>query len=285
MNNNDILKIGKEIIFFAATYEYNKEKIDYKETLEKIKKYKLKLNNDDKYSKIVLWFLNDIEDDIISGRKINIDSSKSDNYLENYFLTKNEINIYNNLILKDKYREFFDILQKDNIDLEKVKKIIIEINNNFLKTINQLDSKIIAKNLLIFTLFTRNIPSEAFIRLDAIISKFSELKEEKKKLSTMSKKYNLFLKQVVSDWINFYKSKTYNYNFLNYKFISWELEINNNSSDASKIWFRSGNPDYEYKKILFSITKKRLNCKKCVAKIRNIWYNKAKYSFIFNYVK
>ncbi len=28
-----------------------------------------------------------------------------------------------------------------------------------------------------------------------------------------------------------------------------------------------------------------LNCKKCVAKIRNIWYNKAKYSFIFNYVK
>ncbi|NCO31615.1 hypothetical protein GW891_02105 [bacterium] len=54
MNNNDILKIGKEIIFFAATYEYNKEKIDYKETLEKIKKYKLKLNNDDKYSKIVL---------------------------------------------------------------------------------------------------------------------------------------------------------------------------------------------------------------------------------------
>jgi len=28
-----------------------------------------------------------------------------------------------------------------------------------------------------------------------------------------------------------------------------------------------------------------LNCKKCVAKIRSIWYNKAKYSFIFNYVK
>ncbi len=34
---------------------------------------------------------------------------------------------------------------------------------------------------------------------------------------------------------------------------------------------------------LFSIF--GLNCKKCVAKIRNIWYNKAKYSFIFNYVK
>ncbi|MDD3144624.1 MAG: hypothetical protein PHV23_00775 [Candidatus Gracilibacteria bacterium] len=256
MENNDTLKIGKEIIFFAATYEYNKNKINLKEALEKIKKYKSKLNNDDKYSKTVLGFLNDIEDDIVSGRKINIDLSKSDDYLENYFLTKNEINIYNNLILKDKYREIFDILQSNNIDFEKVKKCIIKINNKFLNTINQLDSKIIAKNLLIFTLFTRNLPSEAFVRLDTIISKFSELKEEKKKLSTMSKKYNLFLKQVVSDGINFYNSKTYNYNFLNYKFVSGELEINNNSSDASKVGFRSGNPDYEYKKLLFSITKK-----------------------------
>lgn len=256
MQKEEILKIAKEIIFFTATYEHKKNTIDTKEVLEKLKKYREKINWEDKYSKTVLWFITDIEWDIIDGRKVNIDSSKSDDYLENYFLTKNEISIYNNLILKDKYREIFDILQKDNIDLEKAKKIIIEINNNFLNTINQLDSKIIAKNLLIFSLFTRNLPSEAFIRLDAIISKFSELKEEKKKISTMSKKYNLFLKQVVSDWIRFYKSKTYNYKFLNYKFISWELEINNNSSDASKVWFRSGNPDYEYKKILFSITKK-----------------------------
>ena len=72
----------------------------------------------------------------------------------------------------------------------------------------------------------------------------------------MSKSYNAFIRQIVSDWMEFFKTKTYNYNFLHYKFNWTELEVKDTITNASKIWYRSGNPDYEYQKILSNITKK-----------------------------
>jgi len=109
-------------------------------------------------------------------------------------------------------------LQTNDRDFVKVKKLINDINNNFILNLKMLDSKDIAKNLIIFTSFTRNLPTEAFSRIYAIISKFTMLKEEKKIISTMSKKYNLFVKNIVNESIKCFKSKKYNYKFLHYKF-------------------------------------------------------------------
>ncbi len=256
MKKLDNLQIAKELIFLAWTYNAKKKKEDSKIIIEKIESYKKDIDTTEKNHKTILNFIEDIKNDLLSWKEINLDSSSSDEYIENYFITKNEIDIYNNLILLKQYREVFDILQAKDRDFEKVRNLITEINLNYIKSLKELNSKNIAKNLLIFTIFTRNLPTEAFARLHAILAKFTMLKEEKKIVTTMSKSYNAFIKQIVSDWMEFFKTKTYNYNFLHYKFNWTELEVKDTITNASKIWYRSGNPDYEYQKILSNITKK-----------------------------
>jgi len=256
MKKLDNIKIAKELIFLAGTYNAKKKKEDKQLILDKIAGFKKEINMDEKNYTTVLSFIEDIQNDLLYWREINIDKSSSDEYIENYFITKNEIDIYNNLILLKQYREVFDILQAKDRDFEKVRNHINEINLNFNKSLKELNSKNIAKNLLIFTIFTRNLPTEAFARLHAILAKFTMLKEEKKIITTMSKNYNAFIRQIVSDWMEFFKTKTYNYNFLHYKFNWTELEVKDTITNASKIWYRSGNPDYEYQKILSNITKK-----------------------------
>ena len=256
MKKIDNLKIAKELIFLAWTYNTKKKKEDSKIIIEKIESYKKDIDTTEKNHKTILNFIEDIKNDLLSWKEINLDSSSSDEYIENYFITKNEIDIYNNLILLKQYREVFDILQTKDRDFEKVRNLISEINLNFNKSLKELNSKNIAKNLLIFTIFTRNLPTEAFSRLHSVLAKFTMLKEEKKIVSTMSKSYNAFIRQIVSDWMKFFKTKTYNYNFLHYKFNWTEIEIKDTVTNASKIWYRSGNPDYEYQKILSNITKK-----------------------------
>lgn len=255
MKKEEILKIAKELIYLSWTYDAKQNKENKDDILKKLDWYINELkNNDTKFANTILEFVEDIKWDILSWRKLNIDNLKSDEYLENYFITKNEVIIYNNLILKNDYREFFDEIYKKEKDIKKIKENIKNIKINFYKNLKKISSKNIAKNLLIFTLFRRDLPSSAIRRLYESLDNFWDLSVELDIIKQIQIDYNIFLNSIISHWKEFYSKNTFNTNFLHYKISQdWNIEIKDNFTDASKWFFRSWNPRYEYKNLLWNI--------------------------------
>ena len=103
MNNIDIIKK----ILVEITINKWKNKI----ILEKIEEIKKSVDEKDKvYKDLVLEFIEEIKDDIKSGREINIDSTNNDEYTTNYFETKIQIQKYNSIIKETEYREIIKII-------------------------------------------------------------------------------------------------------------------------------------------------------------------------------
>ena len=157
-NNIDLIKE----LLIEITINKNKKDL----LLEKINKIESKLENHNlKYKDIALKFIKDIKDDIEAGREINIDSTNNDEYTDNFFKTKIEIQNYNKLILEESYKAICENIYSDEKDLELVKKYFQEIEDNFLKYFTKLNIEIIAQNLLIYTSFKRKNIYQALNRL------------------------------------------------------------------------------------------------------------------------
>lgn len=247
MNKEQLIKLTKELIFIAATYD-KKDKSELSNVSKKLEAYKQKINSNEKYFQVAISFIDDIVDDIKNNREISLDNTKSDDYLENYFITKNEVNIYNELIDINLYNKIIE-----EKDLETIKKLISEIEQNYYKNIIKLNTKNISKNLLIFTLFKRNIVTELIIRLYNKIEKNGQLYEEKNKLATISKNYKSFLKEIYNYSNIYLRNWKFNTHFLEYKFNNWALELKDSYTDASKVWIRNWNRFFEYAMILKNI--------------------------------
>lgn len=241
MKKQEIIEIWKELIILAWTYDSSKTKKSRQEIIDKLDNYKSKLSkNNSKYSNTVSSFIIDLKDDLLLWKKLNIDSINNDDYIENYFISKNEIIYFNNLILKNEYRLLFEK------DTKNQKELYERLYKNFIKNLKLLNSKNIAKNLLIFTLFKRVKPMESLYRINLLFSQKLKNKDLVLKNLELIKLYKLFTTKVFENWIEIYNRWKYNYKF---------MKLNNNDfdsiiSDASKAKFRSWNPKFEYKELL-----------------------------------
>lgn len=241
MKKEKIIEIWKKLIHLAWT---NSKWIrNDKKLLEQIESYESELGWDKtKYSNVILWFIKDLKSDLLAWRELNIDSIDSDEYLENYFITKNEVQIFNNLIPKKEYRLLFDKKTKNHNEIYQI------IEKQFLKQLKSLNSKNIAKNLLIFTLFNKDKPLDWLSRIKLISSKINL---DIAKINKLIILYKNFIKQVYVDWVTFYKKEQFNYKFIKF---SWD-NIDSKSKDASKVWFRSWNANFEFKQLLIRLKK------------------------------
>jgi ribosomal protein L22 len=166
MTKQEILDIAKELILITAKYKKNINESKKQKLLNVFSKYENKLKKEEtKYAQTILSFVVDLKNDLISGKKLNIDKISTDEYLENYLLTKNELMIYNSLILKESYRKIFDELNKEKKDTKIIEKNLEKLIKNFINNSKKLNTKIIAQNLLIFTSFERTIAKKYLINL------------------------------------------------------------------------------------------------------------------------
>lgn len=247
MNKEQLIKLTKELIFIAATYD-KEDKSELSNVSKKLEAYKQKINSNEKYSQVAISFIDDIVDDIKNNREIRLDNTKSDDYLENYFITKNEVDLYNNLIKIDLYNKIIN-----EKDINEFKKSIRLLNKNYFENIKKINTTNIAKNLLIFTLFKRNIVTDLLKRIYNIVEKNNSLYEEKKIISNISKNYKKFLKEIYNIANTCLKSRKFNTYFLEYKINNWNLELKDSYTDASKVWIRNWNSLFEYWLIIENI--------------------------------
>ncbi len=247
MKRKEILDIAKELILITVKYRKIKNTKDKEKILNIFSNYESKLkNNKTKYAEIILGFLLDLKDDLKSWRELNIDNSSSDEYLENYLLTKNELKIYNNLIIKDSYKIIFDELNKKKFNNKLIDKNLDLIIKNFIKNLKLLNLKLIAKNLLIFTYFERQIAKDYLINLYL----FLKTPNQKRKINDLIVLYNEKIKEIKSYAINYYIKNDFNYKYLWFKNVDWKTILHNNIVDTSKTRERTGFYKYEYKKII-----------------------------------
>lgn len=248
MKKQEILDIWKELIIISAKYWNVSSKKDKELILNKFDKYELKLNsNNTKYSNLILWFLLDLKGDLLNWRKLNIDSLNTDEYLENYLLTKNELINYNKLILTDSYRTIFNELNKifdSNNDL--IDNELTKLSKNFNTHIKKLNSNIIAQNFLIFSSFKNNIAKNYLANL----FNFVKNPNQKKIILDLLEQITIFTKDVKKFGRLYYTKWNYNYKFLKFQSIDWKTELSNNIIDSSKTWKRTWFIKYEYGKLI-----------------------------------
>ncbi len=251
---NKIIQIGKEVIYLCAKYSnYSQE--DKTKILKKFWEYKSQLNDENcKYTQTVLWFIQDLENDIIENRKLQIDSIQHDDYLENYFVSKREITHYNNLLNWKIYREIFDEFygQKDE---NKILILAKKLSQNFQDEYKNISCENIAKNLLIFSNFDKKIISQwlkNLYKIFTLLPNNSQLFIELRKINSL---YYSLIQEVYQNWVSFYNKDDYNVFFM--KFSSKEIgggkTHNLIKSNASLEWFRTWNPKYEYKQLLLKL--------------------------------
>lgn len=240
MKKEEILDIAKKLIVISVKYKTKISKKEKEEILNIFYDYEEKLKNDNtKYAKTVLWFLLDLKDDLNNNRKLNIDKISSDEYLENFLVTKNEVLIYNNLILEKSYRKIFDELiwtKNNKIIEEELKKII----DNFETKIKKLNLKIISKNLLIFVYLKEKNIGNYLKELYIFLNKINQ-KQEILKLIKKYKNINLEIKKYS---IEYFKKWDFNYKILKLKKEALKF------IDITKTWYKTWNPKYEYKKLI-----------------------------------
>ena len=250
MKKQEILDIAKELVLITAKFSWKITEENKKKLLKKFDEYEEKLEKDNtKYSKTILEFVLDLKDDLLSGRKLNIDKISSDEYLENYLITKNELKFYNSLIDLKIYREIFDELNKKNYDNKKIDELLEKFIKNFLGNYKKLNSKIIAQNLLIFTSFDRIIASKYLKNLYLFLKENSQ----KQKILELINMWNKKILEVKKHSIEFYEKNNFNYKYLGFKNINWKTILSEKIVDCSKIWERTWFAKYEYKKIIKNI--------------------------------
>ncbi len=250
MKKQEILDIAKQLILIAGKYSKVKNQNEKEKILKIFSDYEKQLNKDNtKYSKTILWFLLDLKGDLLSGRELNIDNLKTDEYLENYLLTTRELRYYNSLILEENYRIIFDELNKKKINNKIIEENLEEIRKNYISQIKKLNSKLIAQNLLIFTLFERKIPKKYLLNL------YLHLKNEKQKniVLNLIAIWTKVINKVKQYWIEFYKTNKFNYKYIWYTNINWKSVLNNKIIDCSKINHRTWFAKEEYLKLLKSL--------------------------------
>ena len=250
MKKEEIVNIAKELILISAKF---KKKLTKKETellFKKFDDYEKKLKKDTtKYSETILSFVIDLKNDLKSWRELNIDKLSTDEYLENYLLTKNEVNIYNSLISNKSYRNIFNILNLKMIDNKKIELELDELIKIYNLNINKINTEIIAKNLLIFTLFKRNIPKKYLINLYLNL----EDNKQKNKVLELIKTWNILIEQVKKYSIKYYKKENFNYKYIWFTNLNWKSILADKVIDCSKVLERTGFPKKEYLKLVKSL--------------------------------
>ncbi len=259
MKLSQIIEIGRQIIYLAWYYknydESTKEKIE-----RKLKKFKQGLNwNTDKYSKKLLLFIDDLLWDLSKNKPLQIDKVFEDDFVGNYYNTKKQVEIYNNLINEEDYKKIIEKLchSKDvilgldpGISSKSIELQIEKLYNNFKQNYKKLDTNAISSSLLIFTTFEYKSPKKYLVRLYKLKNNFSF--KSIRKIEKMLRVYDFFLQEIFNLWI-----KNLENNSINYKYIkasrnktNENISINFELIDTSKIWFRSWKVRFEYKELL-----------------------------------
>lgn len=245
MNNIDIIKK----ILVEITINKWKNKI----ILEKIEEIKKSVDEKDKvYKDLVLEFIEEIKDDIKSNREINIDSTNNDEYTTNYFETKIQIQKYNSIIKETEYREIIKIINSKNIDIKNINKNLEKIEKNYISKIKGLDTKIISKNLLIYTTFERKNHLQALNRLGLIFEKIG-FYEWLKRINNLIKLNNKIIEKIKIEAIKNLKNNSFNYKYISFKKDVIWYTLSDNITDTSKYMYRSWNPSFEYRNIIKKI--------------------------------
>ena len=250
MKQAELINIGRDLILKAGllqkpTEEQKKKFLKLLDTYEKKVSWQVS-----KYSAVVLWFITDIRSDIEAWREIDIDSIDDDEYLENYFIIKHELDIFNTLIDEKSFKAIFLELKKEEYNLENIKIALHNFDEQFQKSFKKLSYKNIAKNLLIFTTFDRKLPIPALHKVLDFIEKDPKLSHETILLKRLETSYKEFLSDFYNECLNCLKSKNISYKFIRYTHKNGKLTMSLKYEDASNIGLRSGDPIYEYKEIL-----------------------------------
>lgn len=248
---NKIIEIWKEVIYIAAKFS-NYTESEKQQIIKHLSSAKEKLNNSEsEYAKTILWFIYDLENDLENNRKLQIDTIKHDDYLENYFVTKKELSHYNKLIDEDLYIEVFEKIN-NNSDIETINNLVIKIEKHFQSEIKNISAENIAKNLLIFTLYERKITSFALKRLYNFLLNIPQSKESLIRIRSMISLYYTLVQEVLMFSIQCYNKKNYNnfyMRFVTQKSANWKIK-QLKSFNASQQNYRTWNHDYEYKYLL-----------------------------------
>jgi len=251
MKKQEILDIAKELILISGKYSKIADESEKTKLLNIFNKYEKQLLEDNtKYSEVILWFITDLKSDLENNRILNIDNLNTDEYLENYLLIKNELKIYNWLILESSYRKIFNELNKKT---KQDKKIISweldKIIKNFNLNIKKINTKVIAQGLLIFTSFERKILKKYLLNL----YNFLENTNEKNKILELIKIGNKLLLEVRNFSIEYYKKWNFNYKYIWFTNINWKSVLNDEVINSSKYWNRSWFEKKEYLKLIKSL--------------------------------
>lgn len=245
-----ILDIWKQVVYLAAKYSnYSDE--EKEKLIDKFWKYREAIWEwNCKYSRTVLWFIQDLELDINAWRKLEIDDIQHDNYLENYFISKRELLHYNKLIDKNIYRKIFDEFNSSR-NLDTIEKLTKQLVKNFISEYKNLSPENIAKNLLIFSNFDKKVISDWLKNLYKVFTLLPNNKELFIELRKINSLYYQLIQQVYTSWVDKYHKKDFNI------FYATFTKQNNSSKlekiDASKQSYRTGNPDYEYRQLLLKL--------------------------------
>lgn len=252
MTKAEIINIGRDLILKAGLLK-KPTTIQKEKFLKLLDNYEKKLQNQSsKYTKVIISFIHDIRSDILEDREINIDTIQDDEYIENYFVTKHEIDNFNNLINTELYEIIFDELRKNKhnkqIIIQSVKKLDTQFRSHFKK----ISYKNISKNLLIFTTFERQLPMPALKRLHKFLLKHDEFSNESVIIDRLERAYKEFLRVTYDCCEECYEKDLINYKFIRYTHddTTKKLSMSLNLEDASKSELRSGNPKFEYTELL-----------------------------------
>lgn len=250
MTKAELVNIWRDLILKAWLLKKPTEE-QKKKFLKLLASYEQKIAWDtSKYSQVVLSFIQDIRGDIESWREINIDSIDDDEYLENYFIIKHELDNFNRLINKESFKIIFLELKKKKYDETNLKKAIHALDKQFQQAFKKLSYKNIAKHLLIFTTFERNLPTPALHKILDFIEKDPILSNETILMRRLEASYKDFLRDFYNECLACLKSKKISYKFIRYTLKDWKTTMSLKYEDASSIGLRSGNPEYEYTQIL-----------------------------------
>jgi hypothetical protein len=236
MTKAEIINIGRDLILKAGLLK--KPTASQKEKfLKLLDTYEKELQEQSsRYTKVIMRFIHDIRSDILEGREINIDTIQDDEYIENYFVTKHEIDNFNNLINIELYETIFDELRKNKHDkkvvIQSVKKLDIQFRSHFKKISNTN----ISKNLLIFTTFERKLPMPALNRLHKFLLNYDEFSNESIIIDRLERAYQEFLRVTYDCCEECYKKHQINYKFIRYTHnnTTKKITMSLNLEDASK---------------------------------------------------
>ncbi len=245
-----MIQIIKNLLAEITINKKNKNKLK-----EIINKYRILIQaKNSRYKKIAESYLNDIEEDINNNIEINIDSSSNDEYLENYFISKRQAEIYNRLIDKDIYLELISLLKEKKLNKSKINEKNKKLIENFNKYYKLLSANKIAKNLLIFNTIKKENNYEYYYRLGALYNNY-QMHEEIKTINQIINKINILNSNVYNYWIQNLKNNSFNYKYLHFK-KTWEnYEIWDMVIDSSIVNYRTWLAKFEYKIALKKIKK------------------------------